>query len=225
MMNNQSCLENKYEMAALSRASSGRCYIRCTHNKTSTSSTGKTNSTTHSRKAESSGEKCNFELLIKYDDEHNQWYLRKNAGHCLVHSGHIPIKREHNEQGKRNVSDDVLKDAETLLDKNVPRSVVKEIVHIKSKHKMSSASLSKLKQTMVVNTYKNGNEKESTADTLLRMMESDENIEYVAYFGSYSEAEKLVRVRKRRSKKKKKRNRNVMPSDATQQAEPDDERE
>ncbi len=203
MMNDQSCVENKYQVVAAT-SSGGIRYIYCNHNKTSNTSKGTKSTTTHSRKAESTEEKCNFKLLIKYDDEHKQWYLRQNAGHCLEHTGHIPIKREHNEQGKRNISSEVLKDVEEFIDRNVSRGVVKEFVEFKTGHVMSKESVSKMKQTMSVNMYK-GDEGESTADVFVRKMENDDNVEFVAYFGSYSEAEKIVKVRKRTTRRRKRR--------------------
>jgi hypothetical protein len=97
-------------------------------------------------------------------------------------------------QGKRNVGKDVLKDADELLKLNVPNGVVREFIKIKSGHSLSEESIKKMKQTVVVNEH---GVKESSADKLLRMLKEDDKIEYIAYFGSLSEAEQTVRIRKK----------------------------
>ena len=201
MMNNMSCLTNKYNVTAGNRRSNTR-YIVCSCNRV----TRKSNASkydTFTSGAETSDTKCNFQLSIKYDDLHNQWYMRQNAGHCLEHRGHLPIEKEKKEVRKENIDKSVLKDAGDLLMKNVPKSIIKELVELKTGLKMSYQSLAKIKNTMMINLYKT-KQNESIADTLLSMMEKDNEIEWVAYYGTYSVAEKAVCVRKRSSKAKRK---------------------
>lgn len=162
-----------------------------------------TTSSTSSSRPQDKNHECGFKIVGGYDKEHDQWYIRKNAGHCLVHNDHLPVDIDKMEQGKRNVKKEVLKDAEELLLRNVPKSVVQELIQLKTGHKLTSASIAKIKQTMVVDRFKNG-ENESNAETMIRMMEEDPDIEFCAYYGTYSEAEKLVRVRKQSRTKKKK---------------------
>jgi hypothetical protein len=191
---------NKYEV--YSGSSKGDIsYIFCTCNKISRESKGTTKSRTNTSKPDNKEDQCNYRVSIKKDETHKQWYIRQNAGHILQHSGHIPVEVERREQGTRNINNDTLMLAEQMLERNVPKSVVKELVEIETGQTLSNASLSKIRQSMVINKYKQ-NEQDSTADALLRMMDNDPNIEYCAYIGSMSEAEKIVRVRKRSSKKK-----------------------
>jgi len=95
---------------------------------------------TFTSRAETFSTKCDFQLAIKYDDLHNQWYMRQNAGLCLEHRGHLPVENEKKEVEERNIDTSVLKDAEDLLMKNVPKSIVKELVKLKTGLKMSNQS-------------------------------------------------------------------------------------
>ena len=79
---------------------------------------------------------------------------------------------------------------------------------------MSDASVTKLNQKIVVNKLKRS-KNESTADTLLRMMEDDPNDEFCAYFGNYSVAEQTVWMRKCRSKKRCKKRKAVVSKKTT----------
>ena len=89
-----------------------------------------------------------------------------------------------------------------MLLTNVPNSIVKVLIQLKSSHALSDESLIKLKPTMVINRLKHS-ETESMGDIMLHMMEDDPTIEWVAYYGPLTDAEKTVHVRKRSSKKKR----------------------
>ncbi|KAL7550887.1 hypothetical protein ACHAWF_014085 [Thalassiosira exigua] len=84
MMNEASCIENMYKVISASRKTASGAYIMCTCSRSTTR--------TYS---EGKGEKCGFKLLVTHDDEHNQWYIRQNGGHCLEHNGHIPAANAH----------------------------------------------------------------------------------------------------------------------------------
>ena len=198
MMNETSCNENKYNVMAAKRNTGGTRYINCTCNKDFYRSRAIKNNTY------STPEDCTFRLLLHFSKEDKQWYIRQNAGHCLTHSGHLPIDGKRKQCRKRLIKDDVLKDANDLLTKNVPKSVVQEYVEMKSGKQLSMDSLAKIKQSMVIDRFRK-NENESIAETLINMMDEDENVEWVAYYGSLADANDTVRVRKRSSKKRRKK--------------------
>ena len=105
MMNNASCIKNSYEVHSVT-SKKDRHYIHCTRNRTRPDQKSRTY-ITYSSKAERK-HKCEFKLLVKYDKEHREWYMCQNAGHCLQHTGHIPVANEKKHQGKRNVDTSVL---------------------------------------------------------------------------------------------------------------------
>ena len=207
MMNEESCIENKYEVRAGKTTGKTR-HITCTCHGNSMKSTSTVKTTFGLQ------ENCFFQLIVAQCPTTNQWYIRKNAGHCVQHNGHIPLDKKKKEFGKRQIKGDVLKDAEDLLLKRVQRGVVQEFIEIKTGKKISKASISRMKESVVLDKFKKKDD-ETTAETLLNMMESDESIEWVAYYGRAEDAEKTVRVRKRSSKKRRKKKRKSRASSST----------
>ena len=86
-LNKQSCIRNNYILTvgrtAKKPTGGSRVYIMCSHGRRSRKDTSS------SMRPETVEEQCPFKLLISNDDEQGQWYMRKNAGHCLQHVGHI----------------------------------------------------------------------------------------------------------------------------------------
>lgn len=181
-MNNASCIDNKYEVISNGKSSNGNlCHIICSCGKKVCASKA-TTSTTTSARPKTNEETCDFKVVPGHDKEHNQWFVRVNAGHILQHNNHLPVDRDRKEVGRRNLSEDELKEAGEMLLRNVPKSIVQETIEVKTGHRLSSAAIGKIKQNMVINKF-NISEGESSADVLLRMLKEDPNIEYTAYFG------------------------------------------
>ena len=209
-MNGMSCIDNGYEVTSASKKGDLH-YIGCENCRKAKPSKKKKYDETQSSKPEDNSQTCKFKLVLRYDNTMGQYYMRKNGGHCLFHNSHSPAVKEVKEHGTRNVPKADLKDAVDMLKRNVDKSVVKELVQMRTGMKLSDDALAKLKQTMVVDTHKK-DANETMATTFINMVEENPDIEYVAYFGSYSEATKKVRVRKRSSKRRRSKKKKKGPS-------------
>ena len=89
-----------------------------------------------------------------------------------------------------------------MLKKNCPTSVVDLLMKILTNNHLSSDSLKSMRRAVLISKHKNDND-ESTALTLLRLLEEKEGTNYYYMTGSYSESLKLVRLRKVCKKKQK----------------------
>ncbi len=205
-MNCMSCIDNGYEVTSASKKGDLH-YICCESCRIAKPTKKKKYDETHSSKPHDNSQTCKFKLVLRYDDDTKKYFIRRNGGHCLFHNSHNPAVKEVKEHGTRNVPKADLKDAVDMLKRNVDGSVVKELVQLRTGMKLSNEALYKLKQTMVIDKHKK-DANESMATTFINMVEDNPDVEYVAFYGSYSEATKKVRVRKssstrKRSKKKK----------------------
>ena len=115
---------------------------------------------------------------------------------------------------KRNVSNNAIQDATKLLARNVDLSVVQEFIKLRDGVEMNPNSLKKLRQVVLMNED-GGEANDTAAQKLLRFLNKTEHYNWVAYFGSYTEATKTVSLRKesKRGKKSKvvKSNKNPSP--------------
>ena len=94
----------------------------------------------------------------------------------------------------------VLQDAAELLNKNVLTDVVQEFIHIKHGVLMNKHSLRKVGDLVLLDKFQDGGS--TTASKLLHLLESDPNIDYVAFTGTLEQATDAVRVRKQSKKGK-----------------------
>ncbi len=204
-MNAASCLNHGYELISASKKSGAALhYIKCACGRKAQGSKAKKYGETHSSKPEDNTSTCDFKLVLKRDEKTNRFYMRQNGGHCLVHSSHLPEFKEDKEHGTRNIPTKHLKDAKDMLERNISNSVVQELIQLKTGMKLSDAAMTKLKHCMVMDKYKKDVD-ESMATTLVNMLDENPSVEFVAYYGTYSEATNKVRVRKRTRKRSRKK--------------------
>ena len=196
-------MKNGYCLTVIRGSTSqGEAVLSCEHGRRRRKSRSVTTQLSYSSKANTDKNLCKFKLRIARDDVTRPWYLRKNAGHCLCHSGHIEVGPKKKYQPLKLVKDKFEKEATRLLGMSLPTNVVSEVIHHDGDIKLSKASLKRLRQRMTTN--ETGSDK-SIADELIEKMDGNENITYIAYYGDYSEATQVIRVRKRSRKKKKSR--------------------
>jgi len=203
-LNIESCTKVGYSVHVASTKRGLYCHLRCDcHGKAKASKA--TKNTTQSTKTQDEDERpsCPWYITIYKDEEHKEYYMRQNGGHNLHHSGHTPTQQSRRVQ-KRHIPKDAVGEVEELLRRKVDPDIIQEFIDMKHGVQLNKNSIKKMKQTVLLDKFKEGGEKEeTTAQTLLRMLENNENLDYVAYFGSYQEAEDTVRVRKQSKRGKK----------------------
>ncbi len=94
-----------------------------------------------------------------------------------------------------------------MLAKNCSTAVVNLLLSVVSGNRLSSDSIKKMRRAVLISKHRNHDSTESTADTLIRMLEEIEGMYYCYITGSYDEALDLVRVRKVKKKRRKSKKR------------------
>ena len=171
-----------------------RCIIGCVRNQISRQGRGIKNVTHTSLTQED--KKCQFHFPIFYDNSSSLYYVSKNCNHCLVHSGHLPTNREHMRHGVSTIPQEVREVAEQLLGKGCPNSIVNLLLSVMSEDRITPDAMSKMRRAILITKHGNTDKNESTAETLLRMLDEKEGTSYDYMTGTYDEALDLVRVRK-----------------------------
>ena len=172
MLNNISCIKNKYNVVATSLNGS-TCYIHCPCNRDASKSLA-TKNTTYISVVENKDKKRALSYWSSMTRNFcSGSYIRTlGIAFSIMITYRSKVIRYKKEQSKRIINQDVLQDLENMLLMNVPNSIVKELIQLKTGHALSKASLTKLKQTMVINRFKHS-ENESTGDIMLHVMEDN----------------------------------------------------
>ena len=100
-----------------------------------------TTQVSYSSKANTDKNVSKFKLLIARDDVTKPWYLRKNAGHWLCHSGHIEVAPTKTYHPLKLLKDKLESEAMRLSGMSLQTNVVSEVIHHDNDMKLSKVSL------------------------------------------------------------------------------------
>lgn len=126
-MNNATCLPNNYRIILNGGKTwkGGKSYrLICFRGKLAQVSKGKRKGTRDTILPTKQDEACHFYIPVYYDDAAKRFFIRKNSGCRFKHNHHPPVNRDHMSLGKSTVPSESLKQAEKMLEKNAPASVV-----------------------------------------------------------------------------------------------------
>lgn len=130
--------------------------------------------------------KCGFHFTIFHDKEQNRCFLRQYGSFNWNHNGHPPVIRDLQEDKVSTVPQETLQIASDLLKKLVPPSIVKKYIQSDSNLSLSDDALQYLR-TCVLNEKHGVNNNESTAQKLIKYLDSNKHVSYVMYTGVYEE--------------------------------------
>ncbi len=205
-MVNQSCVKSGFDLVVGSKKrrkkyTMTRLDCRC-HEKARQSKS--TKNTTQSEKPQDDTKTCGMYFNIYKDHNCSQYYIRQNGGHNLHHTGHPPVRKELKEATKRHLSKSAVDDAQELIRKNIDQTVIQEMMEYKHGAKLSKSSIRKMRQAVLMDEFNiDGKVEQTTAQILLKWLDEQQDLDYVAYYGSYEEAQNSVKVRKVRKKGKR----------------------
>ena len=100
----------------------------------------------------------------------------------------------------QDIPADTLSMVGKLFENHCPLPMANLFMELLGGGKLSRKSISKLRETVLIRRY-DSNLNESTAETLIRLLNEDESITHLSCAGSYDQAQQLVRVRKKRKSK------------------------
>lgn len=98
--------------------------------------------------------------------------------------------------GADSIPDHIRQLADELLGKNCPTSIVNLLISVCTGKTVTADAISRMRRAVLISKHGNSSNEESTADTLIRMLEEKEGTTYCYMTGSYDEALNKVRVRK-----------------------------
>jgi len=139
---------------------------------------------------------CLYGFHVYYDENIDLLFVRKNAGRVFEHNDHIPLPVEYTVNSVNNIPQPTLKTVVGLIEGYASTSIVNLVLHIQGEKKLSPDSLKQLRKT-VLNRKHMKCAAESSANCLLRLLESTPGLRYFVLTGSYDQAMQLVRVHKR----------------------------
>lgn len=141
------------------------------------------------------GEECGFKFPVYYDNGARLFFVKKHSSCVFTHAGHPATHATHMKLGADSIPDHIRKIADEMLGKNCPTSVVQLLLSVLNGTTVTRDAMNRMRRAVLIS--KHGNVKdESTADTLIRMLEEKEGTTYCYMTGSYDEALDKVRVRK-----------------------------
>lgn len=167
--------------------------IICQRGRKADNGTGTKNQT--NTKLSQEGEECGFRFTVYYDNAVRLFFVKKHSPCVFTHAGHPSTHVEHMKLGADSIPDHIRKVADEMLGKNCPTSIVQLLLSVLNGTTVTPDAMSRMRRAVLIS--KHGNAKnESTADTLIRMLEEKEGTTYCYMTGSYDEALDKVRVRK-----------------------------
>ena len=159
---------------------------------------------TQSTKPQDDNATCGMYFNIFKDNTTGHYYIRKNGGHNLHHSGHPPIQKELKEAVKRHLSTSAIDEVRKMIDSNIDPSIIQEMMNYKHGVNVNKTSIQKMREAFLMEEFEiDRNNKQTTAQILLKWLDEQADVDYVAYYGSYEQAEDTVKVRKERKKGKR----------------------
>ena len=160
--------------------------------------------TTESTKPQDDKPTCGVYINIFEDIKGHQFYIRKNGGHHLHHSGHAPVQKELKTVMKRHLEKSAVDKIHEMIKKNINATVIQEMIDYEHGTQLGLSSIKKMRQAVLMKEFNIGVDTEqTTAQILLEWLQRQPDVDYVAYYGLYENAEDLVKVRKERKKGKR----------------------
>ena len=208
-INNQSCFKGGYELVCdttitRKRYAKAKTTLRCQCHERPKKSRGEGKKMTQRTKPQDDNVICDMYINIFKDNGTSQYYIRQNGGHNLHHSGHPPIQKELKEAAKRHLSTSAVDEVRNMINNNIEPSIIQEMMNYKHGVKMNKSSIQKMRQAFLMDEFEiDRNNKQTTAQILLKWLDTQADVDYVAYYGSYEQAKDTVKVRKERKKGKR----------------------
>lgn len=208
-INNKSCFKAGYELVCDTKKKgrkSIKTALRCQCHQRPRQSTGTKNQTESTKPQDNEKPTCDMYFNLFQDMDAKQFYIRRNGGHCLHHSGHRPLQKELKEVVKRHLPKSAVEDAHELIKRNVSKTIIQEMIEFKHNAKLKATAIQNMREAVLVEEFGiDKNTKETTAQTLLNWLDAKPDVDYVAYLGSYEQAQNTVKVRKERKRGKRTR--------------------
>lgn len=169
--------------------------LRCWRGRKSESTKGANKTESNTKLSQEDDDVCDWFIPAYYDAEDDVVYFKQHCNACFEHKGHPHIKREHMKLGASDIPEETRKTAESLLGKNCPPSVVQLLLSVLSGDRITQDAIAQMRRAVLISKHdqKTG---ESTADSLLNLLEAKPGTTYCYMTGSYDEALGKVRVRK-----------------------------
>ena len=138
--------------------------------------------------------KCYFRVMSRF-------YLHRSCSHDFMHYGHL--KRHENEAklSLRNTDDGHLTLVSEMLAHHCPVTLANQFLQFLTGGRLITNSTKSLRSCVLVRNPGTMPE-ETTAETLLRILKSNDDAERASYTASCNEVLDLVKVRKERKKRK-----------------------
>ena len=208
-INNKSCFKAGYELVCDTKKKKKKYIktaLRCQCHQRPKQSKGTKNKTESNKPQDNKKPTCGMYVNLFQEINGGQFFFRRNGGHCFHHSGHRPLPKELKEVVKRHLPKSAVEDAHELIKRNVSKTVIQEMIEFKHDVKLNATAIQNMREAVLVEEFGiDKNEKETTAQTLLNYLEAKPDVDYVAYLGSYEQAQNTVKVRKERKKGKRTR--------------------
>ena len=125
---------------------------------------------------------CNFQFAIYHDKELDRYYVRQHGNSNWSHNDHPPVHRPFQEDKVSTVPQETLKVASELLEKLVPPPIVRIYIQTQSDLSLSKDALYYLRKCVLSKKHSVNND-ESTAQKLIKLLDSEKNVSYVMYTG------------------------------------------
>ena len=206
VINDVSCFKGGYELVCGIKKKCKtytKTTLRCQCGNRAKHSVG-TKKATKSTKPQDDKPICGMYINIFQDIENHQYYIRKNGGHNLHHSGHPPVQKELKPAMKRHLKESAVDKIHEMIKKNVNATVIQEMIDYEYGTKLNMSSIKKMRQAVLMEEFNiTTDTDQTTAQILLEWLEGQPDVDYVAYYGSYENAEDTVKVRKERKKGKR----------------------
>ena len=126
-----------------------------------------------------------------------RFYFHRSCSHDFVRCGHVKRHKKEAKFSLRNMDDDVLTATSEILAKHCPTTLANQFLQLLTGGRLSTGSINSMRNHALVRKHVT-NPDETTAETLIRMLKSNDDIEFVSYAASCNEALDLVKVRKQR---------------------------
>ena len=150
-------------------------------------------------------DQCTNWFPIFFDETANRFFVRKHGGCCWQHCRHCPEHPDLIVDGKRDVPEDKLKTAKSMLERHIPTSMVKEWLHLETGVNLPTNSIKAIRHSVMISKFSSvddSNSNATAAQKLLAMLEKEEGTEFCYLSATYDLAKDSVTVTKTRQSKK-----------------------
>eukprot|EP00986_Skeletonema_menzelii_P010918 scaffold5466_cov108-Skeletonema_menzelii.AAC.2 len=147
VINDVSCFKGGYELVCGIKKkckTHTKTTLRCQCGNRAKHSVG-TKKATKSTKPQDDKPICGMYINIFQDIENHQYYIRKNGGHNLHHSGHPPVQKELKPAMKRHLKESAVDKMHEMIKKNVNATVIQEMIDYEYGTKLNMSSIKKMR--------------------------------------------------------------------------------